>query len=55
MIGDRAHDIVGAQRSGVRAIAVLWGYGSQEELRAARPDTIVGSMAELCEYLVAAE
>ena len=51
MIGDRAHDILGAQRNGVSTIAVLWGYGSEEELRAARPDTMVGSMAHLCKYL----
>jgi len=54
MIGDRSHDIVGAQRNGVRTIAVLWGYGSEEELRGARPDAMVGSMAHLCEYLAAA-
>ena len=32
MIGDRAHDIVGALANGVSAIGVLWGYGSREEL-----------------------
>ncbi|MBN1918090.1 MAG: HAD hydrolase-like protein [Verrucomicrobia bacterium] len=48
MIGDRIHDVVGAQRNGVRTIAVLWGYGSEAELRAARPDAMVRSMAELC-------
>jgi len=38
----------------VRTFAVLWGYGSEEELRRARPDAMVGSMAHLCEYLAAA-
>lgn len=32
MIGDRAHDVVGAVANGVRPIGVLWGYGSREEL-----------------------
>lgn len=32
MIGDREHDIKGALANGVRAIGVLWGYGSREEL-----------------------
>ena len=32
MIGDRAHDVVGARANGVRPIGVLWGYGTKEEL-----------------------
>jgi len=32
MIGDRAHDVVGALVNGVRPIGVLWGYGTREEL-----------------------
>lgn len=32
MIGDRAHDVVGALANGVRPIGVLWGYGTREEL-----------------------
>jgi phosphoglycolate phosphatase len=32
MIGDREHDIKGALANGVCPIAVLWGYGSREEL-----------------------
>ena len=51
MVGDRMHDILGARRNGVEAIGVLWGYGSEEELRAAGPRRIVGSMAELCEAI----
>ena len=34
MIGDREHDMIGARRSGVRAIGVTYGYGSEAELRA---------------------
>lgn len=51
MVGDRMHDVIGARRNGVEAIAVLWGYGSEEELRAANPRRIVASMAELCEAI----
>jgi phosphoglycolate phosphatase len=32
MIGDRSHDMVGAQANGVFAVGVLWGYGSRAEL-----------------------
>ena len=35
MIGDRAHDVRAAHANGVRAIGVLWGYGSRDELKAA--------------------
>ena len=32
MIGDRSYDIVGARNNGLRAIGVLYGYGSRDEL-----------------------
>ena len=32
MIGDRANDVRAAHANDVRAIGVLWGYGSREEL-----------------------
>lgn len=51
MIGDRAVDVLGARAHGIPAIAVLWGYGSEEELAAAAPDRVVASMLELCEHI----
>lgn len=35
MIGDREHDIIGANDIGIDSIGVLYGYGSLQELRAA--------------------
>ncbi|HVU18710.1 MAG TPA: HAD family hydrolase [Candidatus Didemnitutus sp.] len=35
MVGDRAHDMVGAGRNRVRGLGVLWGYGTEDELRSA--------------------
>jgi len=32
MIGDRSHDMVGAKNNGMKAIGVLYGYGSKDEL-----------------------
>jgi phosphoglycolate phosphatase len=32
MIGDRSHDMIGARNNGLRAIGVLYGYGSRNEL-----------------------
>lgn len=35
MIGDRKHDIIGANENDIPAYGVLWGYGSEEELNSA--------------------
>jgi phosphoglycolate phosphatase len=40
MIGDRKHDLVGANANEVASIGVLWGYGSREELEQERPLSI---------------
>lgn len=32
MIGDRSHDVIGANRNGIRAVGVTYGYGTPEEL-----------------------
>jgi phosphoglycolate phosphatase len=53
MVGDRAEDIEGARANGLRAIAVGWGYGSREELAAAKPDLLVEDAAGLCAALMA--
>lgn len=36
MVGDRHHDVRAALANGTRAIGVLWGYGSREELAGAQ-------------------
>lgn len=40
MIGDRMHDMAGAQACGIPAVGVLWGYGSREELEQAGADSL---------------
>jgi phosphoglycolate phosphatase len=47
MVGDRKHDIIGAQRNDVPAIGVLWGYGSQDELSQAGAIALLGHPREL--------
>lgn len=47
MIGDRHHDIVGAIRNEVLPAGVLWGYGSETELRDAGATTLLSSPAEI--------
>ncbi len=49
MIGDRHHDLLAARANGTRAVGVLWGYGSREELAAA--DMLVASPERLVQDL----
>jgi len=47
MIGDRKHDIVGAQKNNVDSIGVLYGYGSFEEMIAINPTHLVRDVKQL--------
>ena len=40
IIGDRKYDIVGGKVNGLATGAVTYGYGTVEELRAAKPDAV---------------
>ena len=46
-IGDMEHDIATAKHGGIHSCAVLTGYNTLEQLRAAEPDVIVEHLAEL--------
>lgn len=47
MIGDRRYDVQGGRACGMDALGVLWGHGSEEELRAAGACALASSPAEL--------
>jgi len=47
MVGDRAVDIIAANRNGLSACAVLWGHGSRAELVAEKPYYLFASPDEL--------
>jgi phosphoglycolate phosphatase len=47
MVGDRSHDVIGARDNGLRALGVLWGYGSRDELIAAGADALVATPGDL--------
>lgn len=53
MIGDREHDVLGAKEHGSPCAAVLYGYGSREELEGAGATYTVKTVAELRELLLA--
>ena len=46
-IGDMEHDIETARHGGIHSCAVLTGYNTLEQLRAAKPDLIVEHLSEL--------
>jgi haloacid dehalogenase superfamily, subfamily IA, variant 1 with third motif having Dx(3-4)D or Dx(3-4)E len=52
MIGDRMHDIMGANKTGIDSIGVLYGYGSLEEHKAENATFIVNSVQELIDLLI---
>lgn len=47
MIGDRRCDIEGVRANAIAAIAVTYGYGTEEELSAAQPDAICAEPADI--------
>jgi phosphoglycolate phosphatase len=51
MIGDRALDVRGGRENGTRTAGVLWGYGSEDELRAAGPDLVLPRLGHLVDHL----
>ena len=52
MIGDREHDIIGANKCGVASVGVTYGYGSREELANSGAGHIVDSVKERTRYLL---
>lgn len=55
MVGDRSHDMIGAQKSGIHSLGVLYGYGSEKELMEAGAEKIVSTPEQIvktfCDYL----
>lgn len=50
-VGDETRDIEAAKKSGVRAIAVTWGFNSPQVLAAYQPDFLIQTPAQLLEIL----
>ncbi|HUI62480.1 MAG TPA: HAD-IA family hydrolase, partial [Steroidobacteraceae bacterium] len=46
-VGDSGGDIAAAQAAGCRVVAVTYGYGNAQSLAAARPDGLIGQLADL--------
>ncbi|MDT4954516.1 MAG: phosphoglycolate phosphatase [Acidobacteriota bacterium] len=53
MVGDRMYDIRGARENGCMSLGVIYGYGSEEELKSAGADLICDSPQEIATRLCA--
>ncbi|EJR04957.1 HAD family hydrolase [Bacillus mycoides] len=52
MIGDRKHDVIGANSNGIVSIGVLYGYGNENELSDAGAIHIVKDVEELQSFCI---
>ena len=51
IIGDTKYDMIGAQETGIKTLAVTWGFGEEEELMNYRPDWVAHHSTDLLSYL----
>lgn len=52
MVGDRGLDIIGAHSNALKAIAVLYGYGTREELAETDPDYYADVPADISRLII---
>lgn len=52
IIGDRVYDIIGAKKTGINSVGVLYGYGNYKELKEAGADYIAEDIKALTEMFV---
>ena len=50
-VGDEVRDIDAAKKTGIKVIAVGWGFNSQEALAAQNPDFLIERPQELIEIM----
>jgi phosphoglycolate phosphatase len=51
MVGDKKYDVLGAKKTGVKSLGVLYGFGSKDELEKAGVDYLVNTVDELTNFL----
>ena len=52
MIGDRRQDVLGAHKTGLKCMGILWGFGSIEELTEAGADFIAETPVKAADMLL---
>lgn len=51
LVGDRVYDAVGAREVGIDSLGILWGHGSEEEIRKSGFTHIAATVAEVLDIL----
>lgn len=52
MIGDREHDIIGANKTGLDSIGVLYGFGNKDELQSAGATFIAENVTDIVKLII---
>ena len=52
MIGDRSYDVLGAKAHGIDCAGVLWGYGTEQELKQAGAVGVYKTVQDLARELL---
>ena len=52
IVGDRKHGIFDGRKVGIQTVGVLYGYGTEEELRIYNADFVVSTVSELTNVLL---
>ena len=52
MVGDREHDIIGANEVGIDSFGVMWGYGSKDEFKQAKATDIAETPDDLYKLII---
>ena len=47
IVGDKQKDIIAGKENGIKTVGVLYGYGTEEEIKDSNPDFTVHSVSEL--------
>jgi phosphoglycolate phosphatase-like HAD superfamily hydrolase len=50
-IGDQPADVAAGKAAGVGTVGVLWGFGEEDEIRAANPDVVLVEPPELIRFI----
>ena len=51
IIGDTKFDMIGAQETGIKKLAVTWGFGDEKELLTYQPDWVAHHPADILQHL----
>ena len=51
LIGDTKFDMIGAQETGIKKLAVTWGFGEENDLMTYHPDWIAHQPTDILQHL----